>query len=178
MNHCRHIDYDSVLDFPLSTNFRKEISILFQCALLVFFSPKSTVAVLVYYTITHSFRYGGVTTAQARQATAAKPRRVPESRAVRRIAARCAGEPRGAPENRTLCRRSRAVCAGEPRRVPPESRAATPESHSSRQIAARAVVLSRLSAKGVGGRRRHPESVIRKNATHCLLVAGEQFGIF
>ena len=76
-------------------------------------------------------------------------------------------------------RRQAAPCAGEPRRVPPESRAATPESHSSRQIAARAVVLSRLNAKGVGGwRRRHPESVIRKNATHCLLVAGEQFGIF
>ena len=29
--------------------------------LLVFFSPKSTVAVLVYYTITHSFRYAGAT---------------------------------------------------------------------------------------------------------------------
>ena len=75
-------------------NFRNDISILFQCALLVFFSPKSTVAVLVYYTITHSFRYGGVTTAQARPATAAKPRRVPQSRTVRRKAAPCAGEPR------------------------------------------------------------------------------------
>ena len=31
--------------------------------LLVFFSPKSTVAVLVYYTITHSFRYAGATAA-------------------------------------------------------------------------------------------------------------------
>jgi hypothetical protein len=116
-----HIDYESVLDLPLTISER-EISILFQCALLVFFSPKSTVAVLVYYTITHSFRYGGVTTAQARPATAAKPRRVPESRAVRRIAARCAGEPRRTPGSRAVCRRSRAVCAGEPCRAP-ESRA-------------------------------------------------------
>ena len=82
-------------------NFRKDISILFQCALLVFFSPKSTVAVLVYYTITHSFRYGGVTTAQARPATAAKPRPT------------TAAKPRRAPESRAHSPESRCN-AGEP----------------------------------------------------------------